>query len=759
MIEHSIIRTLLQEQYNVSVTAIEKLDSYADQNFKISSENKCYLLKGTSSDSLAFIQCQNQLLQHLKDFKVRTSEVYRSTKDLYHVQLNISGEDYTFRLFNFLEGEFLATRDFSFDLIGSFGAYMGALDRVCFSYKGSEFFESSSIWNLKNTSLCRELLGSITSAEDRRIVHAFVRDFENTVLSIIRDLPQQIIHNDANPWNVLVDGDRVTGIIDFGDMAYGPKVFDIAIALCYILLRDDSDLSLCSAFLKEYSKELSITPKEISLLYYCIAARLATSFTKSSLKIQNQPENKYASGDHVAVRETLHRWIAINPQAVENTFCEAAGVAKPLVKNSHELLKVRKENFSQSMSISYTDPIHMYKASMQYMYSTDGRVYLDCVNNICHVGHCHPRISDVINQQASRLNTNTRYLYDSMSEYSELLLSKFPARLNKVFFVNSGSAATDLAYRILRAHNKDGDIAVMSGGYHGNTDRSIEISSYKFDGKGGQGAGQQIKVLDSPDLFRGKYTDADAVSKYLSDASTKLDGNSVAGFFHESILSCGGQIVLPDGYVSGMYDIVRGKGGLCIADEVQVGFGRVGDKFWGFELYDVIPDMVILGKPMGNGHPMGAVVCTEEVCRSFENGMEFFSSFGGNPVSCAIGAEVLNIIHDEDLQGHAKELGAYIMEQWKGLQKEFEFVGDVRGSGLFLGIELVNNKEDRRPNETLATQIVSSLKNKGILLSTDGPDHNVIKFKPPMVFNRNDADRLYVLIKEECGLIVQSNNA
>lgn len=284
----------------------------------------------------------------------------------------------------------------------------------------------------------------------------------------------------------------------------------------------------------------------------------------------------------------------------------------------------------------------------------------------------------------------------------------------------------------------------------------IEISPYKFAGAGGHGKPDHVHVLSCPDGYRGPYYYADHQysEKYVADASKDIEdvcrsGRTIAAFFAESFQGCGGQIPLPPGYLAGVFAEVRARGGLCVADEVQVGFGRVGSSFWGFEQQAVVPDIVTMGKPIGNGHPLAAVVTTREIADAFNNGMEYFNTFGGNPVSSAVGLAVLDVIENEGLQHHAFEIGEYLLHQLKELQERFPMIGDVRGSGLFLGIELAQDGNPAQPATELARQFVERMKQRRILLSSDGPDNNVIKFKPPMVFNRADAERLITTMERE----------
>ena len=428
-------------------------------------------------------------------------------------------------------------------------------------------------------------------------------------------------------------------------------------------------------------------------------------------------------------------------------------------KTTKEILKARKEKLGKSLSISYSRPLHIVRGYMQYLYDTNGRRYLDTVNNVPHVGHQHPRVVEAAQRQMGVLNTNTRYLHENIIQFAEELLATFPPELSVVHFVNSGSEANELALRMVEAYTGQKDMIAVEVGYHGNTGRCIDISSYKFDGKGGKGAPPDTHIVPIPDTYRGIYkNEKNARKKYTAYIKSVIEkikskDKKIGGFICESILSCGGQIVLPKDYLKIVYQSVREAGGLCIADEVQVGFGRVGEKFWGFELQGVVPDIVTLGKPIGNGHPLGAVVTTRKVADAFANGMEYFNTFGGNPVSCAIGREVLKIIREENLQQNALEVGNNLKTGLNNLKNKFSIIGDVRGHGLFLGFELIKNMETLEPATEEADYLINRMQERGILMSTDGPFHNVIKIKPPMCFNKLNVDflmeNLEIVLKED----------
>jgi len=400
-----------------------------------------------------------------------------------------------------------------------------------------------------------------------------------------------------------------------------------------------------------------------------------------------------------------------------------------------ELLRQREAHLGKALSIAHGKPLHITHGSMQYLYASDGTRYLDLVNNVSHVGHSNPRVTEACARQMGLLNTNTRYVYDGLTEYLSRIADTLPESLSVGFLVNSGSEANELAVRIARAHTGAHDMVVVEGAYHGHTGMLIDLSPYKFRGKGGKGDSEPwVHVVPIPNTYRGEDRDyAAELGEIVSEAGP------IAGFLVESMLSCAGQVPLPKGYLEGAFEHVRAAGALCIVDEVQVGFGRVGTHMWAFEEHEVIPDIVVMGKPMGNGHPMAAVFTTPEIASSFEE-MEFFSTFGGNPVSCAIGLAVMDSIEQDGLMDRASELGERFMTGLRELQAKYDIIGDVRGRGLFLGFELVKNRETKEPAAEEAARIVDMMRDRGVLLSTDGPHHNVIKIKPPMVLSEEDVN-------------------
>ncbi|CAL8308290.1 unnamed protein product [Arctogadus glacialis] len=414
-----------------------------------------------------------------------------------------------------------------------------------------------------------------------------------------------------------------------------------------------------------------------------------------------------------------------------------------------ETLSMRRKLIGQSIKLFYSDdPVKIVRGRGQYLYDEKDVRYLDCISNVHHVGHCHPDVTRAATAQMELLNTNSRFLHDNIVSYANRLSATLPDKLSVFYFVNSGSEANDLALRLAQQYTQHEDVIVLDHAYHGHLKSLIDISPYKFRKLSGQK--EWVHVAPLPDIYRGLYREdhpnpgeayADTVRDVIEDVHSK--GRKISAFFCESLPSVGGQIILPQGYLTKVSEYVRSAGGVLVVDEVQTGFGRVGSHFWAFQLQGeaCCPDIVTMGKPMGNGHPLACVATTEEVAGAFAGtGVEYFNTFGGNPVSCAIGLAVLNVLEQEDMRGNATRVGAHLKDLLNKLRAKHQIVGDVRGVGLFLGLELVLDRELRTPATEVAAAVVKRLREEGIFVSTDGPFESVIKFKPPMCFSIADAD-------------------
>jgi 4-aminobutyrate aminotransferase-like enzyme len=415
--------------------------------------------------------------------------------------------------------------------------------------------------------------------------------------------------------------------------------------------------------------------------------------------------------------------------------------------DAREVMSWRDQRLARSQRAYYKRPPDFVRGRGVWLYDQYGRAYLDAINNVTHVGHAEPRVTAAVSGQLKKLNTNSRFLYEGIARYSQRLVETLPAPLEVVFLVCTGSEANDLALRMARQVTGRTDVMVIDGAYHGNTTAVMGISPNRYKGPGGRGAPPTTHEVVRPDVYRGPYgrEDPQAGAKYAAEARAVVDrleseGRPPAAFFAESLMGTAGNIVFPEGYLQDAFQAVRTAGGLCISDEVQVGFGRLGTHFWGFEAQGVVPDIVTMGKPIGNGHPMAAVVTTREIADAFDDGVKYFNTFGGNPVSCAVGMTVLDIVQGDGLQAHAHSVGGYFLAALERLKSEHELIGDVRGHGLYLGIELVRDSDTKEPAAAEALNISELMKDSGVIVYPTGAFDNVLKLKPPMIFDREHVD-------------------
>jgi len=413
--------------------------------------------------------------------------------------------------------------------------------------------------------------------------------------------------------------------------------------------------------------------------------------------------------------------------------------------NVWEMVERRERLLGPGNPLFYDDPVHLVKGEGVWLHDADGNRYLDCYNNVPCVGHCHPRVVAALCDQASKLNTHTRYLHENILDYAERLLGKFDESLDRVALACTGSEANDLALRIARVATGGDGFICTNATYHGNTTAVAQLSSI-FEPIGGYG--ENIRMVPWPDAYRapenlGGEALADIYADEVRTAIESLTANGIkfAGMIACPIFANEGLPNVPDAYMEKAIGYVRDAGGVYIADEVQSGFGRTGD-WWGHQKSGVVPDIVTLGKPMGAGHPISGVVARGELLDDYRRHEMYFNTFGGNPVSCAVAMAVLNVIDDEGLVANAAEVGEYVLEGLTSLKERHELIGDVRGRGLFFGIELVNDRESKEPATENAKTIVNAMRHKGVLMSKIGEHDNVLKLRPPLCFSKENADFL-----------------
>ncbi|MBR9986761.1 MAG: aminotransferase class III-fold pyridoxal phosphate-dependent enzyme [Desulfosarcina sp.] len=994
---------MARELFNITASAV-RLPSERDQNFRLKDEKGGqFVLKiANAAESREVLELQNLAMTHVAE---KGAVLFDDFDPCPRVGSAPGGEEITsipgqdgishyVRLLTYLPGKPLATvNPHDKHLLFSLGSFLGRIDRVFMDFDHPATRRVFH-WDLARCSeVVASLLDEIDDAEKRSLVRHRLDRYRADTAPKLAGLRSSVIHSDGNDYNVLASsngrwGNRVTGLIDFGDMVHSHTVNELAIACAYALMGKTDPLAAAVQVVAGYHRALALTESELAVFFDLICMRLCTSVCHSAHQIRLAPQNTYLLVSQQSAWELLHRLQPINPAFAEAIFRDACGfdpaprsrhivawlkenqasfapvvdpsllvgdppiidlsvstpllgagpekddaaamtriifremegagsrlgigrynearviytvdtfkvatdtapeyrtihlgldlfarpdepvfafmagrvhsvqdnaahqdygptiilshatdsgipfyslyghlaatsldglepgmpvsagqpigtigtsaenggwaphlhlqlitdllgeegsfpgVARPSqrrvwtslcpdpgvvlglvtappiaeVRRADEIMAIRQRHLGKSLSVSYDTPLKIVRGMGGFLYTENGQPYMDGVNNVCHVGHCHPAVVAAGGRQMAVLNTNTRYLHDNIVDYARRLLVTFPEPLSVCFFVCSGSEANELALRLARTYTGQRDIITVDGAYHGNTQALVDISPYKHDGPGGKGAPDWVQTVIMPCGYRGphKGTGTQSGIAYARYVKTAVDcieaaGQRVAAFICESMLGCGGQVLLPDGYFRAAFDHVRAAGGVCIADEVQVGFGRAGTHFWAFETQGVVPDIVTLGKPMGNGHPVAAVVTTPEIANAFNNGMEYFNTYGGNPVSCAVGMAVLDVIQTEGLQENARTVGAYLLQRLSALKEKSWLVGDVRGLGLYLGVELVTDHDTLAPAADEAAYICNRMKDYGFLISTDGPLHNVLKLKPPIVFSRENADAL-----------------
>ncbi len=744
------LKKFVKESYGLNVKSLKKLNGYDNENYLLTSEEgKKFILKKYpfTKKNISLISAENDCLIHLnKNSNSSYPSPIFSCNNEYLEFIDTKKNKYIVRVLSYLKGKFLGEIQVNDNILKSLGELVGNLSKHLKNYSNDSISNRKWEWDIQYLNLNKKFIKYIEDPNERKIVLYFIQQFDEFVMPKLEKLRTSIIHNDTNEWNILLNKNKQLGIIDFGDLTKSQLVNEVAVCMTYASYDKKDPLYSASLVLKSYNKILKLTDIEVSLIYYLMTAKLCISVCNSAYSKKVNPKNKYALISEKNAWRMLKYLITISPIHAENIFRKALDKKVNKLKSVKKYIKERHSVISPIFSLSYKKPIAFERAAFQYMFDKNGNTFLDAYNNIPIVGHSHPKVTSVISKQIKKLNTNTRYIYDQLYDYGSRLIKKFPKKLNKIYFVNSGSEASDLAIKIALSHSENDKIMVVENGYHGHTQRGTDISHYKFNNKKGQGIKDYIIKVPMPNTYNSIYSvpQNKIGKKYAEDATNKID--DVAAFISEPILGCGGQVPLAEGYLKEIYREVRKRGGVCISDEVQTGFGRLGEYFWGFEMHKVIPDIVILGKPMGNGHPIGAVITTDKIAKSFGKGVEFFSSFGGNPVSCAVGLAVLNVIEEENLQDNAKNVGNYYLKKLNALKKKFSCIGDVRGNGLFIGIE-ITKKNSREPDTNLAQKIKNELRKKHILVGSDGPHNNVIKSKPPICFTKENAKTVVDSIK------------
>ena len=616
------------------------------------------------------------------------------------------------------------------DAVYDYGAMVARLGRAMRS-----FFHPSAgrviLWDVQHAASLRPMADAIDDPEHRRLVDVALDRFETEVAPVWPSLRSQVIHGDVTLDNALVDErGRISGIIDWGDMSHSALVCDLSSSLESLLEGRNADevVPRVMRFVDGYGSVTPLEPEELLVLPDLLSVRIATVAVLFGWRAKRHPDNHYLRGWEDRLWPLL-AYLEVEGRQLLRARLRAAAPAT----DEAELVARRSRAFGPALApLSYDRPLHLVRGDGVWLYDVEGEPYLDCYNNVPVVGHCHPRVTDAIARQARLLNTNMRYLHDAAVELAERMVASMPASsgLDTVLFVNSGSEANDTAWRLATAWTgATGGLATRYA-YHGVTQAIADLSPEEW--RGGYHP-PQVELFDPLDVYRDATQPEDAANDLLRACERLQErGMLPAVTFVDGGFTSDGIVAPPARYVRALADRTHEVGALYVADEVQAGHGRSGAALWSCDAMDVAADIVTMGKPMGNGHPVAALVTRREITERFAETTEWFSTFGGNPVACAAALAVLDVIEDERLVERAARVGQALRSGLRDVAALHPSVGDVRGLGLLTGGELID--AEGAPDAELASAVRNGLRDAGVLVGTTGPGGNVLKVRPPLVF-------------------------
>ena len=710
------------------------LGSERDQNFLVDDGAKRILFKiSNAGESRDVIDFQTKALRHVRQVapSIEVPLPIRTNTGADLATISNDGVEHFVRALTFLEG----------DIAGETGAdgpalrrsTGGALARLDGALAG--FFHPAADqdhpWDVKRAGRLASQLRHIEDDVLRAELASILDRFQSRVAPRLPSMRQQVIHQDAHTYNLVVSIDdpmHVTGIIDFGDMVFGPLAAELAVG-AYLSWRDDWDPLGVVDLLIGYDSVVPLRREEIEILYDMVLARMAIGLLIPAARAAVEPEESgFEEGFSIVgarIREVVRRRDEVEPE-----WFRALGFAAP----SHgDRIRDRRSTVLGSHSPHfYEEPVHLVSGRGLTLKDASGSEYLDFYNNVPTLGHGHPAVVNAVNRQMGTLNINSRYLYDPIVDYAEALAASLGLEVS--LFVNSGSEANDVAVQIAKHFTARGNMLALEGSYHGVTNATSPTGPVL-------GSGQ---LIPAPDSYRQVGTDVDEIAG-LARRLVSSDSLGFAGFIFDPALTSNGIPDVPGGWLGAVASSVRDAGGLVIADEVQTGFGRTGS-MWGHPVHEVRPDIVTIGKPAGNGHPLGAVITTKEILDSFMEDRRLFSTFGGNPVSCAAGLAVLATTEREGLVERAESMGRYLKHQLAELNHPA--IGDVRGSGLLLAVELVSDRASKTPRHEGVRPVLERMREAGILVGSAGGKGTTLKIRPPLVVSESEIDRFVAALTQ-----------
>jgi 4-aminobutyrate aminotransferase-like enzyme/Ser/Thr protein kinase RdoA (MazF antagonist) len=753
---------IARDLYGLAVT-ISALPGERDCNFRLRTADapgggaREFVLKvldvATDAEST---DCLVSVLDHLaeQDAALPVPRLFPTQQGQAIGRFTADGVNYATCLVSFLPGRLLAASPPSTALLQNLGATLARVDRAL-----QGFFHPSLTrrlaWDVRRLPELAQFGSYIESAALRETVDQVSSAFR-TLLPRLRGLRSQAIHGDCHGSNLLVDigGQSISGILDFGDMIHAPRIFEPAVAMSELLTEAVAPLESVAAVLHGYAQSQTLKADEVESLYDIIAARHAVTILVHAWRRHHDRQGARAL-DEAAVHSgrSLDRLLNADRQALTLSWHEAAGTLPPAASaamaaaapsSAHGVDLARRHRLmGAGAELFYEKPLHLVRGAGVWLYDPQGHAYLDGYNNVPHVGHAHPTVVAAIQRQAAILATHTRYLHADILEYAERLTARLPARLDTVIFVNSGSEANDVAWRMAQMATGHRGGLVMDNAYHGITDAVAALTPLV-----GRPHDPRVVTIAPPpahlrvadEMGSTELTGA-AQDTDRAIATLKERGFAPAAFYIDTGITSSGIFDPPPAWAAAVSARVRAAGGLIVADEVQYGLGRSGSHFWGFERRGLEPDIVTMGKPVGNGYPMGVVIANRALIEAFQATFGFFSTFGGNPVAAAAGLAVLKVLDQEQLMANAAATGAYLRGQLESVAARHECLGQVRGAGLLLGLDVLgpDGQASKLRNKRIVNALASEFR---ILIGYEGPEASILKLRPPMPFGREHADLL-----------------
>ena len=753
---------LARDLYGIEARA-RALPGERDRNFRLSAaDGQGYVLKVVDpAADAATLDCQTRVLRHLAEQapSLPVPRIIDARGGTALARALIAGVSYHVRLVAFMPGELAAQRPAEAKSLDAVGQTLARLDGALAGFFHAALAQRI-VWDVREAPALLKYVDYLDSTASRRLVRLALNGL-TAKLGAVRALRSQAIHGDCHPRNLLLNqaGDECVGILDFGDMIHAPLVLEPAVAMAEFLAEGVAGSELIPEILAGYATVQPLASVDVERLYELVTARLATNLLIHAWRSRHDPAGAKEIEDSVAqATESLEALSARGREACSAEWHRAAGtagrataVSAPTARPAEagaELLARRRRLLGAHAELFYARPLHLVRGAGVWVYTAAGERFLDVYNNVPHVGHAHPAVVRAIHAQAGRIASNTRYLDETVLAYAERLTASLPSGLDTCLFVNSGSEANDIAWRIARSHTGRGGALVMTNAYHGITAAVTALSPALQPS-----SPPHVEQLAAPpgSAAIAKRSGAElgaAAEREVQRAMAALAARrfDLAAFMLDSAFTSNGIYDPPPDWMAPITAAVHAAGGLIIGDEVQYGLGRSGSHFWGFARRGYVPDIVTLGKPVGNGYPLGVVITGRPILEAFQARTGFFSTFGGNPVAAAAGLAVLEVLEHEQLMANAHRTGAYFRNRLLELAQAQPWLGEVRGHGLLLGVEVID--AEGAPATARATLIVNGLRERGVLIGTEGPAGNVLKLRPPMCFGSEHADRVIAALSE-----------